>query len=359
MKSTQHERSDAWRAWLADAAAGVESAMLIEKRAPNFEEVLARARRLGDAERDVAPDRALESEPSLAEVISFAPRSPSPRSPRDTPLQTLIEDTRAHVEHEVQTRLAERARGSAPVTKAYETAANQPRRFTLIAGLFLGTAAAAAALFLAVKAPTFSDRVTRETAFQAVDADELPRIPETSPVRRPTRRVSHVKDREREDERVDAGPDAPSDEANETPAEVGSPAIADDDESRLSRRERQRRLATLDAEAQVCWFQGDLRCAEQRFGEIIRLGGRGERAQLAYGDLFLIAHQQQKRATEARLWRQYLRRFPNGRHADEARAGLCRRTKDVSRRRTCWSRYLNDFPRGSHRRTAAAGMLEE
>jgi len=42
--------------------------------------------------------------------------------------------------------------------------------------------------------------------------------------------------------------------------------------------------------------------------------------------------------------------FPEGRFADDARAGLCRR--DASDRPACWRAYLEAFPEGSYRAQA-------
>ncbi len=113
-------------------------------------------------------------------------------------------------------------------------------------------------------------------------------------------------------------------------------------------------LAALDAEAQRKWKAGDTAGAEAAFREIIRLGGRGRYAELAFGDLFTLAHQAGDLRREQKLWRRYLARFPRGRFADDVRAWQCRRAAGPDAPR-CWRRYLEDWPQGTHRLEAKRG----
>ena len=69
--------------------------------------------------------------------------------------------------------------------------------------------------------------------------------------------------------------------------------------------------------------------------------------ELAFGDRFTIAHRNGDASKQVVLWQAYLRRFPKGRLADDARAGLCRHAAQ-SRRDRCWSEYLRDFPGGAY-----------
>ncbi len=117
------------------------------------------------------------------------------------------------------------------------------------------------------------------------------------------------------------------------------------------------RIAALDAEAQARWAEGDLAGAEGRFREIIEIADAGHRryADLAYGDLFTLARQRDDEAAEQALWKAYLRKFPHGRFADDARAGLCRRAA-TAEREACWRAYLDDFPQGVHTRTAERAL---
>lgn len=107
-------------------------------------------------------------------------------------------------------------------------------------------------------------------------------------------------------------------------------------------------LDDLEALAAEAWARGDLQEAERALEQIARRGGRSRQAELAYGDLFTIAHQRRNAARKLALYDRYLERFPRGRYADDARAGRCRLT-DPSRRASCWTRYLADWPHGSHR----------
>jgi len=110
-------------------------------------------------------------------------------------------------------------------------------------------------------------------------------------------------------------------------------------------------LAELDAAARQAWRAGDRDEAKRLFKLVVARGGTGQLAQMAYGDLMALARQQGARGTEASLWRAYLRRFPKGVFAEDARAGLCRRTSD-DKSTTCWQQYLDDFPKGSHAKAA-------
>lgn len=107
-------------------------------------------------------------------------------------------------------------------------------------------------------------------------------------------------------------------------------------------------LAELDARAQALLKSGDLGGARNALEELVRRGGTTSYAELAFGDLFTLAHRQHRTTEQTTLWRRYLARFPHGRYADDASAGLCRRDDDVE----CWSTYLREWPRGSHRAEA-------
>ncbi len=111
------------------------------------------------------------------------------------------------------------------------------------------------------------------------------------------------------------------------------------------------RLAALDAEAQAAWRRGEHEAARAAFEEIVRRGGRRAIVETAYGELLTLARQDGE--DERPLWRAYLKRFPRGRHADDARGGLCR-SGVASEVQACWSAYLEDFPSGAHRREAEA-----
>ncbi len=115
--------------------------------------------------------------------------------------------------------------------------------------------------------------------------------------------------------------------------------------------------ATLEAQAREAWRSGQLERAERLFRAIVRREGRGARADLAYGDLFSLVRQRRGTAALAELWREYLRRFPRGRYAQDARAGLCRRA-GADERAACWRRYLEAYPEGTFAREAKAAARE-
>lgn len=116
-------------------------------------------------------------------------------------------------------------------------------------------------------------------------------------------------------------------------------------------RSRKERLRELDERAQALWRAGDLDGSQALFEQIVDKGGKSSLADLAYGDLLTLARQRGTQAREVQLWREYLKVFPHGRHADDATAGLCRREGQADAVE-CWNAYLEKFPQGSHRRAA-------
>lgn len=133
------------------------------------------------------------------------------------------------------------------------------------------------------------------------------------------------------------------------------PADAEQDAApRKRHRASDSELAALDAEAYALLKAGDRERARERFRHIVRVGGRSEYAELAFGELFALARRGGGQQDLAKLWRAYLRRFPLGRYSDDARAGLCRRAKP-SEREQCWTDYLAKHPRGAARAEAERG----
>jgi hypothetical protein len=114
-------------------------------------------------------------------------------------------------------------------------------------------------------------------------------------------------------------------------------------------------LAAIDREARAAWKRGDLAAAEAGFEALVRRGGRRSLVDLAFGDLFELARQRGDAAKDARLWRRYVERFPTGRYADEARAGLCRRPSGGAAT-ACWQRYIDERPNGTYREQARAAL---
>lgn len=111
------------------------------------------------------------------------------------------------------------------------------------------------------------------------------------------------------------------------------------------------RLRALEVEAATAWRGGQLDDAVSALERIIELGGTRRRVEAAFADLFAITRQRSAGETRERelasLWSRYLERFPRGRHADDARAGLCR-IAPTNERETCWREYLEGHPDGEH-----------
>lgn len=114
-------------------------------------------------------------------------------------------------------------------------------------------------------------------------------------------------------------------------------------------------LEALEREAQRLWAAGDLAGARDRFERIVAKGGRTAIAELAAGDLISLAMRSRDSTRLRMAWARYVQRFPHGRYADDARAGLCR-TNAVPDRPACWREYLADFASGAHRSEARTAI---
>ena len=121
--------------------------------------------------------------------------------------------------------------------------------------------------------------------------------------------------------------------------------------SRVKRSNIEERLRALADAAEVALGRGELQRADDLLAKLVAIGGRHRLVELAYGDRFTIAHRRGIIGEQTKLWRAYLQRFPRGRFADDARAGLCRHAPQDARA-SCWQRYLDEFPSGAYQAAA-------
>jgi hypothetical protein len=152
-----------------------------------------------------------------------------------------------------------------------------------------------------------------------------------------------------------ASPPTAVDPTTTTPRPAAGPEPRDPAATARARSAKLAELERLDAEAQRRWRAGDLAGAEALFLRIVDAGGRTRYAELAFGELFTLAHQTGDTRRAPQRWRRYLARFPRGRFADDVRAWQCRSVtgRDAA---ACWRRYLADWPRGTYRVEAARAL---
>lgn len=315
-----------------DALVGDARASLSRARAavpPDFAAVLARAEALSGRESGPIAVALVDDDADV--VVDIRTR---PRSGTTDGLDGLVADARAAVE-----RMAEGARMRAipPMPRV------RPRRTVRVvaAGVFGLMAAAAAVTFaiVQVSAPVHVESTTPldqafRTAADAVTEGEFEAATPEPATPRPVAPAAVV-----------PVPDVPVVEL--APPTIATPGPAA--ERPAVRPVDPDRLRTLSDEARRLWRAGDRNGAEAKFLEVTRAGGRTPLAELAWGDLFALARQMGDDGRLAKRWRGYVAKFPRGRYADDARAGLCRSSKTPG---ACWAAYLRDFPQGSYRAEA-------
>jgi hypothetical protein len=326
--------------FLADVVDGVEYDLDEDGAAPDLAAVVALAHAI-DPSRVSAT--AVQEVEAYAPVVALETGRRFRETRDDLDMHALVQQVRAQVDQEVARELSQPA-----AAVADEPA--QTRRYwwvgvlvaaALVLGIGIG-AVQATRLFEAANETDqsealHSDRADEDETRSAVHREPVEVEPESKPAREP--------------EAIAPAP-APSVEEAIEPE-----PIASTQRSRSKRRAKEvapaeetldEKLARLDGEAAAAWRAGQLQRAEALLAEIVRLDAQGKLAGVAYGDLFTLAHQRKDKAREMALWKAYLKRFPRGRFADDARAGLCRAAQGQARVE-CWTAYLADMPRGSYR----------
>jgi hypothetical protein len=258
-------------------------------------------------------------------------------------------------------------------------APSAPRRWAIVGGGLLLAAVAVLALGLRPGMP--AERDDDEAKTQALSAHErddgpMPSAEIAPSDRQPQARASARRGTVREDAAIDveaALPELDATTGNDPAASpaIVAPAVAEApttaEASRVSSRpatrvrgpraspSRSDRLRDLDGQAQRLLASGRLDAADRTLAELVAVGGDDRLVEAAFGDRFAIAHREGAQARQRRLWAAYLQRFPRGRFADDARAGLCRAAADGASQQ-CWSAYARDFPRGTYRERAERAL---
>lgn len=353
-------------AFLADVGGAVEADIHEDPGFPDFAAVVARAHEL-DPSR--VPEQAVAEVADYAPVVPLAAQRRRRSTRDDVALAAFVAEVRAAVDVEVAEsfRVAGLASHANPRPASASSPASQASRATPAAAhdgassrrMWATVLALAAAVVLvaggvlsAVQLSEGDAGVDRPEAAlhgeQASAGEQEAVIVDDQP--EPTRRVV-------EDEAPEHEVDEVEDVEIEDEQEAVIPADTQRKNPRRPKADPKPSLEEVDAAARAAWRAGDRAEAKRLYGEVVRRGGKRRLAEMAYGDLMAIARQTGARDEEAKLWRAYLAKFPKGAFADDARAGLCRRTSDGGADK-CWTRYLADFPNGSHTKAARERLAE-
>lgn len=322
-------------AFLEGAVEGVELELEADSGVPDLAAVVALARQM-DPQR--VSQAAVDEVSHYAPVVSLGSMRRQRQTRDDPQFDAFIAQARAHVDQEVTRELSP--------DPLHTQQAQQQKRST---GRWVVGALLAASVILGVGVAAFQS--TQLTAAEATESPSAALLvePEADPD------AVHQATSKREQPQPEPEPEPELELEPE-------PEVADELDEPAAKRRRAKRpgpsepkpettaemISRLDKEAHAAWKAGDLSTAAARFEKITKLGKRGQLAELAFGDLFTLARQRKNGKSQAKLWRTYLRRFPRGRFADDARSGLCRRASS-SDQLECWSAYLDDMPRGAYR----------
>ncbi len=310
-------------AWIDGARDALERRIEATCAQPDFLDMVTRAHAL---DPQIVPEQMVADADGLAPVADIDDEGGPAR--QEAALDAWLGDVRAAVER----RVDERSESPPP---QLQRPARDRRALWWLGG------AVAAALALALGLGPLMRAVSEGTAEPSEQAVHLRDAVGT------TGSVEHI---EPAPPRMETRPSVPREAVVHPPAEVEDEAGDTGTEPRRGAK-REDRLASLAERAQVHWRAGRREQAQRLFAKIVAEGGRSRAVEMAYADLFTLAHQAGDGGAQRRWWRGYLRRFSRGRFADDARAGLCR-TAPSADREACWSNYLQDFPRGSFRAEA-------
>ncbi len=371
MKMHDHEFDERLDPALTDALRErLESAIAAADVRPDVSDMFARARELA-AESSQA--WTLEDEDEDEDLLDEDAGELAALDPELGPYAAALRDT-------LDQQLSERRLQPTPPLRVVSSR-RQRRRWLTMAGVGLAAAALLLAFGLSRDLTGLSTRLLDRGGLHNQAADQLespkgrdavPRTPARTSTRKRGARASSPASAEAILEPSPEGAEEPAVEvdAQEDLAQAQEAAKASDaseasaarEASETSRRARRRgargarraeeagldvegRIAALESEAQVHWRAGELRKASSKFREIIRIGGRRRSVEVAYGELFSLSRQ--LGGGREKLWRAYLKSFPRGLYAEDAKAGLCRLETGEARAR-CWEDYRARFPGGTH-----------
>lgn len=335
--------------WEIDVVSALERRIAAHGARPDFLDVVERAHALDPV---AVPEEAL----ARADALAYEQAEAEERGPADEEavVDAWLDDVRAAVDRKVEAR------------REHELPALQGSPTRRGMWWIVGAAVAAAALLVvgvgqAVR--MVADPV--EPAEQALHMNDgggaagtadavQPRLHEVAtPRRTPDERIEP--EHAVVPERSEPGP-AVEPEASEPAVEADASAAKSRTSASRSDRDRdQDRFTALAEAAQAHWRAGRRAEAQKLFAKIVAEAGRARAAEMAYADLFTLASQAEDAAAQRQWWKSYLRRFPRGRFADDARAGLCRGAA-AGERAGCWQAYLDDFPHGSFRGEARVAL---
>ncbi len=325
--------------WVIDVAQALERRIAASGARPDFLDVVERAHAL---DPKVVPAEAL----ALADELMAAEDQPVERGParEEAAVDAWLHDVRAAVER----RVDERREQAPPALRG-----SRSRR-----GVWwvAGAAVAAAALLLLGLGQVVRMVAEPETpAEQALMGGRADGTEPLETVERAREGVSREHAREPKPEAVE--PDEPEEVVAPVEPEASAlePETSEAEPPTTAARSGRDRWKALADEAQAHWRAGRRDEAQRLFAKIAAGAGRTRAAELAYSDLFTLASQAGDAAAQRRWWKDYLRRFPRGRFADDARAGLCRGAA-AGERAACWQTYLDDFPQGSFRGEARGAL---